>query len=311
MILTVTLNPAIDKTYRIKDLVNGSVNRMESVVSIAGGKGVNVAKVIKQYEIPVTAAGFLGGYAGQFIEDALQEKGINCAFTKVNGETRSNMNIAADDGTVTELLEPGPVIGKTEIAAFLEQYDNLLNTCEIVVLSGSFARGIDDSFYEILVEKAHEKNRKVLLDTSGEGLRKGLKKCPDICKPNRAELEYLVGHPLNDMEAVISAAVSLRETGIDTVLVSLGKEGLLAVNKEYIYHAVVDEVPVVNTVGCGDSVMASFAMSLWQDEDMEEAVKKAAARSAANATTIESGSIPIAIAEDYEKLVRFTRRRLH
>ena len=151
MILTVTLNPAVDKTYTTGELITGHVNRMRTAMSLAGGKGVNVAKVLRQYEFPVCATGFLGGYAGEFIENDLRSRQAACHFVHVDGETRSNMNILADNGYVTEILEPGPEVKAEQFEQFLQQYDNLLSFCEVVVLSGSVARGLSDDVYALLI----------------------------------------------------------------------------------------------------------------------------------------------------------------
>lgn len=136
MILTVTLNPAVDKTYTAGELITGNVNRMRTAMSFAGGKGINVARVLRQYGQRVCATGFLGGYAGDFIEDTLLDKQVECQFIRVAEETRSSINILADNGYVTEILEPGPLVEEEQIGQFLELYEELIAECEIVVLSG-------------------------------------------------------------------------------------------------------------------------------------------------------------------------------
>ncbi len=297
MILTVTLNPAVDKTYTAGELITGHVNRMRSVMKIAGGKGINVAKILKQYDYPVCATGFLGGYAGQFISDCLKEKEIDCRFISLKEETRSNMNILADNGYVTEILEPGPVISKEEQQQFIEQYEALLLECELVVLSGSIGRGMDEDIYPVLIQKANRKGIRVLFDSSGESLRKGIAAKPFLVKPNQKELEYIIGHRMANRQDVIRAAKVLQTAGIEQVIVSMGHKGLLSVGKEHIYFAKGKKIAAVNTVGCGDSVVASYAMSILRGDSPKEALRHAAAISAANATTIESANIPMDTAE--------------
>ena len=275
MILTVTLNPAVDKTYTAGELITGHVNRMRSAMSLAGGKGVNVTKVLRQYEVPVCATGFLGGYAGDFIEDYLKGRQVDCRFIRVDGETRSNMNILADNGYVTEILEPGPEIGEEKLQQFLSQYEALLSDCEIVVLSGSAARGLPDDIYVTLIEKARMKGIKTMLDTSGESLRNALFAKPYLIKPNLKELEYIAGHRLVNREAVVEAALEVHKSGIAHVIVSMGKKGLLSVSSGgYVYFAKAGTVRAVNTVGCGDCVVASFAMSVLKGDSKEEADRK-------------------------------------
>ena len=298
MILTVTLNPAVDKTYTSGELITGHVNRMRTVMSLAGGKGVNVTRVLRQYDLPVCATGFLGGYAGSFIEDDLKGRDVACRFIRVNGETRSNMNILADNGYVTEILEPGPEIKKEQLEKFLTQYDNLLSDCELVALSGSVARGVPEDIYTLLIEKARERGIKALLDTSGESLRSAIGAKPYLIKPNLKELEYLMGHKLVNREAAIEAALAIHEEGIAHVIVSMGKKGLLSVSDDGVYFAKAGKVTVLNTVGCGDCVVASYAMSILKNESIEESLRKAAAISASNATTLKSADIPMDVAEE-------------
>ena len=297
--MTVTLNPAVDKTYTTQGLIVGNVNRMRTVMNIAGGKGVNVTKILRQYEYEVGAVGFLGGYSGRFIEEELERRGVECRFVHVEGETRSNINILADDGYVTEILEPGPTISDEQQDAFLKRYDALLRECGLVVLSGSVALGLDSDIYEKLIVRAVEESVPVYLDSSGEGMRRGLRAKPQLIKPNWKELEYIVGHRLKKREEIIESAQFLRSMGIDRVIVSMGRKGLLSVTEQGVLHAKPPKIDAVNTVGCGDSVVASYAMSYMKGETEEQAIVRACAVSAANATTVVSANIPLETAEDF------------
>ena len=297
--MTVTLNPAVDKTYTTQGLIVGNVNRMRTVMNIAGGKGVNVTKILRQYEYEVGAVGFLGGYSGRFIEEELERRGVECRFVHVEGETRSNINILADDGYVTEILEPGTTISDEQQDAFLKRYDALLRECGLVVLSGSVALGLDSDIYEKLIVRAVEESVPVYLDSSGEGMRYGLRAKPQLIKPNWRELEYIVGHRLKKREEIIESAQFLRSMGIDRVIVSMGRKGLLSVTEQGVLYAKPPKIDAVNTVGCGDSVVASYAMSYMKGETEEQAIVRACAVSAANATTVESANIPLETAEDF------------
>lgn len=297
--MTVTLNPAVDKTYTTQGLIVGNVNRMRTVMNIAGGKGVNVTKILRQYEYEVGAVGFLGGYSGRFIEEELERRGVECRFVHVEGETRSNINILADDGYVTEILEPGTTISDEQQDAFLKRYGALLRECGLVVLSGSVALGLDSDIYEKLIVRAVEESVPVYLDSSGEGMRYGLRAKPQLIKPNWRELEYIVGHRLKKREEIIESAQFLRSMGIDRVIVSMGRKGLLSVTEQGVLYAKPPKIDAVNTVGCGDSVVASYAMSYMKGETEEQAIVRACAVSAANATTVESANIPLETAEDF------------
>lgn len=296
--MTVTLNPAVDKTYTTQGLIVGNVNRMRTVMHIAGGKGVNVTKILRQYGYEVGAVGFLGGYSGRFIEEELEKRGAECRFVHVEGETRSNINILADDGYVTEILEPGPTISDKQQDAFHKQYDAMLGECGLVILSGSLAKGLNNDFYEKLIVRAAGESVPVYLDSSGEGLRYGLRAKPQLIKPNWKELEYIVGHSCRNREEIIESAQFLRSMGIDRVIVSMGSKGILSVTKQGVLHARSPKIDAVTTVGCGDSVVASYAMSYMKGETEEQALVHACAVSAANATTVESANIPLETAED-------------
>lgn len=297
-IMTVTLNPAVDKTYTTQGVIVGNVNRMRTAMKIAGGKGVNVTKILRQYGCEVAATGFLGGYSGRFIEEELEKRGAECRFVHVSGATRSNMNILADDGYVTEILEPGPAISDREREAFLEQYDKLLSECGLVILSGSVAQGLEADIYETLITRAAALTIPVYLDSSGENLRFGMRAKPQLVKPNWRELEYIMGHRIADREEIIDSAEFLRREGISRVIVSMGSKGLLSVTEDGVLYTKARGIEPLNTVGCGDSVVASYAMSYVMGETEEEAILRACAISAANATTLESADIPLATAED-------------
>ena len=293
MVVTVSLNPAVDKTCRLKVMEPGAVNRLISAESVAGGKAVNVTKVLRQFHIPVAAVGFLGGSGGTLIGEAVEKLGVECHFTKIAGETRTNTNVLDENGRVTELLEPGPVISDKELANFLKQFTGCLENCELAVLSGSLPEGVPVDIYAKLIQLCQMAGCKVILDSSGEALRQGIQAGPDMVKPNRKELEYLAGRVLESREEIIAAARELLAFDVSQVVVSLGSEGLLWVEKEDVYFREAKQVQTVNTVGCGDTVVASLCMSELAGEDAETALVKAVALAAANATTRENGSIPM------------------
>lgn len=299
MILTVTLNPAVDKTYETAELIKGQVNRMRSAVSLAGGKGINVTKILRQFEQPVAAMGFLGGYTGRMIEETMLKMGAECHFTRIEGETRTSINILADSGFVTEVLEPGPQVTESEVHIFLQEFDYCLEQAKIVALCGSAPQGIEPCFYAGLVERCNRAGKKVIVDTSGEALREAVKACPYMIKPNRREMEYLTGKKLRTIQDIAEEAHKLVDGGIDKVVVSLGENGLLYADREYYIHMEAPEVEVVNTVGCGDSVVASLCMSELMEEKPQEALHRAAALSAANAATWESGNIPMDLYREF------------
>ena len=301
MITTVTLNPAVDKTYTAARLLLGQVNRMDSVKNIAGGKGINVSKVLRQYDYPVKALGFMGGYTGRFIEDYAKEIGIQCHFTHVKGETRSSINILSQDGYVTEVLEPGPTISEAELADFLQDFDREISDSKLVILSGSAPAGVPSSIYGELIQRSKKQGKKVLLDTSGPLLREGVAAKPFMIKPNVKELEILADRRLKNLEEIADAAVFLNRQGIEHILVSMGAKGLLYVREGEVIHAKAPKIRAVNTVGCGDSTVAAFAMALESSLSGESMLKLCIGISAANASTLESAVIPKDLAKELEE----------
>lgn len=301
MITTVTLNPAVDKTFTAARLLPGQVNRMDSVKNIAGGKGINVSKVLRQYDYPVKALGFMGGYTGRFIEDYAKEIGIQCRFTHVEGETRSSINIVSQDGYVTEVLEPGPTILEAELAVFLRDFDREISDSNLVVLSGSAPAGVPSSIYGELIQKSRKQGKRVLLDTSGLLLREGVAAKPFMIKPNVKELEILADRRLKGLEEIADAAVFLNRQGIEHILVSMGAKGLLYVREGEVIHAKTPKIRAVNTVGCGDSTVAAFAMALESGLSGEGMLRLCIGISAANASTLESAVIPKNLAKELEE----------
>lgn len=294
-----TLNPAVDKTYETTELMKGQVNRMRSSISLAGGKGINVAKILRQFDRQTAVTGFLGGYTGRMIEETMLKMGAECHFTRIAGETRTSINILADSGFVTEVLEPGPVVTPREKEIFQQEFAYCLERAELVAVCGSVPPGIAPDFYSGLVTQCREAGKKVIVDTSGDLLREAVKSCPYMIKPNRREMEYLTGRKLRTIQDIAEEAHKLVDGGIGKVVVSLGDNGLLYVDGEYSIHMDALEVEAVNTVGCGDSVVASLCMSVLDGEEPQEALHKAIALSAANAVTRESGDIPMDIYREF------------
>ena len=209
-------------------------------------------------------------------------------------------NILADDGQVTELLEPGPVITEAELQQFVAEYGRQLKEGDLVVLSGSIPVGVPTDIYATLTFMAKEKKCRVFLDTSSEALKMGVTALPDLIKPNKKELEYLVGRRLDEKAEVIKEAEKLVKAGIQKVIISLGEEGLLYVDEHGVLQQDAYKVKAVNTVACGDTVVASYCMSELEKTDPAQANKKAAALAAANASTSVSAEIPIQL---YQKLL--------
>lgn len=289
MITTVTLNASIDKVYRIDRLKKGTIMRVKELSSTPGGKGLNVAKAVKLCGGQVLATGFAGGHAGAYLEEQLDRIGVGHRFQHIGGETRSCINILDEDGISTELLEPGAVISRREMEEFLELYQDVLEESRVVAISGSLPRGVEPCIYADLIHMAKDRGMLTILDSSGDALRKGLEAIPYMIKPNREELEAYLRRSLTDERELIRAAKEIREMGIKIVVLSLGEDGAIAVSDSGIYRGRPPEVKAVNPAGCGDAMVAAFAVAFERGQGVEEALRYAIAVSAANTLTMTTG----------------------
>ena len=289
MIITVTLNVAVDKLYFVDQFQTGEVTRVKECNATAGGKGLNVSRVASILGEKVIATGFVGGHSGEYVEEMLKRDGILSDFVHVDGESRTCINIIDQDGKSTELLEPGVTVFEKEKESFKKKYDQIMHGSNVVVLSGSVPLGCGTEFYPELIQLAKSNGKLVILDTSGENLKQGVKACPTMIKPNKDEIKALLGVDVNSKEEVIAAAKALHDGGIPYVVVSLGKHGAIVVCDEGIFEGTPPNVKVVNTVGCGDSMVAAFAVSLARGYLAENALQFALAVSSANAMCKQTG----------------------
>lgn len=298
MILTVTLNAAIDKRYVINDFNLDRVNRAAECAYYAGGKGLNVSRAATIAGSKVVATGFVGGHAGEYILEELSKQNIESDFTKVKGESRSCLNIYdAVNKTQTEILEPGVTITKEDLSRFMDKYDSLLDGCDVVAISGSVPKGLDEKVYPELVRVAHNKGKKVICDTSGKLLTEIVKHKPNMIKPNADEIEMLTGKSVDCEADLIAAGLEIVRGGVEQVVISLGADGALMIREDGIYKATVPKIDAVNTVGCGDCMTAGFAMAFEKNMTPEKALVHASAMGCAAAMTEETGFLRMS---DYE-----------
>jgi tagatose 6-phosphate kinase len=292
MILTVTLNPAIDKLYMVESLRPYEVMRVKKVVNTAGGKGLNVSRVASLLGEQVTAMGFVGGYTGMLLESLLGDAKITRAFTRVGGETRSCINIwDCEAGRSTEFLEPGSPVTEEDIEKFLNEYKARLPGASVVTISGSVPKGVPDDFYVTLVKLAKAAGKPVVADTSSQTLKKVLPACPTAVKPNTDEISELMGVQISGPEAAADAAGKLHLGGIELAAVSLGAQGVVASCREGTFRAVPPKVATVNTVGSGDSMVAGLAAGISRRLPAAGLLRLAVAAGTANTLTQQTGTI--------------------
>lgn len=292
MITTVTLNAAVDKAYQIEKMEPHTVMRVRECVATAGGKGLNVARVVAALGYPVSATGFLGGFNGQYVRSLIQGTGITDDFFSVSGETRTCVNVLDDGGGSTEYLEPGLQVNQTDIEAFSAHYRKAIENSTVVTLSGSMPCGCPPDYYKSLIEIAKKAGKQVVLDSSGEALRLGVEALPDLIKPNSDEISALMDGQTGP-DAAIKAAMALHQKGIAYVALSQGEKGAVMVCAKGILRAQAPKINAVNTVGCGDAMLGALAVALQQDMQPEEMLAFAVEVSAASAMNAKTGGLSL------------------
>ncbi|HEL0717866.1 TPA: tagatose-6-phosphate kinase [Streptococcus equi subsp. zooepidemicus] len=296
MILTVTLNPSIDISYPLEVLALDRVNRVEAVQKTAGGKGLNVTRVLAEAGQAVVATGFIGGKLGDFVIHQLQEQGISNQFFKIKGETR-NCIAVLHEGMQTEILEAGPYIDMDEAEGFLNHMSIIAKQFDVLTFSGSLPKGLAAHYYQDLITMARAYGSKVVLDCSGAPLKAVLagKDKPTVIKPNLEELEDLIGQPVTlDEERLISLLSQPLFEGIEWIIVSLGAQGAFAKHHNRFYRVTIPKIEVVNPVGSGDATVAGIAWALAEGDDDETLLKKANALGMLNAQETRTGHVNMA-----------------
>lgn len=298
MIYTVTLNPSIDFIVRIDQLNLGSVNRMVSDDKFAGGKGINVSRVLQRLGVGNTATGFLGGFTGHFIEDSLKNEGIETAFVKVDQDTRINVKIKSQEET--EINGQGPMISQEQLEALKAKLSQLTSD-DTVVFAGSAPANLGNAVYKELIPLVRKSGAQVVCDFEGQPLLDALANNPLLVKPNNHELEAIFGVPLNSLNDVETYARQILEMGAQHVLISMAGDGALLVTEEATYFAKPIKGQVKNSVGAGDSMVAGFTGEFVKSKDPVEALKWGVACGTATAFSDDLATIAF-IKETYHKV---------
>lgn len=308
MIVTVTMNPAIDKTVDIERLEHGGLNRIQNVEMDAGGKGINVSKTIKAIGGESIATGFLGGRSGKIIQEVLNDQGITSDFVWLEADTRTNTKVVEKSGEVTELNEPGPAATDEQVETLIQKLEAYAGENTLFVLAGSIPAGMDKNIYAVIMERVHAKGAKVLLDADGELFVHGLEAGPDILKPNRVELEqyYRLDYRASEEELTAMGKRLLGE-GTEMVAISLGQMGALFVSRDGIIRCPGLKVKAHSTVGAGDAMVASLAYSWDRKLSLEDTVTLGMAVSAGAVTTIGTKPPSVEVVEELKRQVIMNR----
>ncbi|HET7627045.1 MAG TPA: 1-phosphofructokinase [Bacillales bacterium] len=300
MITTVTLNLAIDKTYYMASFEKNRVNRVNQMHIEPGGKGINVAKVLKTLNIPVTVTGFAGGYNGAFLSESMDLLQIEHEFVHVSGESRICLNVIdKQKNESTEILEKGPWINHEQWNQLKKTLDALASKSEYIVLSGSLPQGLTNRSYAELVKVIHAQGAKAVVDTSGAPFKEVLMAEPFLIKPNQEELAQIVGVDQISEDEVVHTLNKWRKFKIPIMIVTLGKDGAIVSANDKFYRVIPPPINVVNSVGSGDSFAAGFIAGLYSGNKIKHCLCMAAAAGAANALTKKAGSIAL---EEFERL---------
>ncbi|MFJ5284707.1 1-phosphofructokinase [Pseudomonas sp. NPDC088429] len=288
-ILTLTLNPALDLTVELPRLDAGQVNRSDEMHTHAAGKGVNVAQVLADLGHQLTVSGFLGEDNLQAFETLFAKRGFVDAFIRVPGETRSNIKVAEQDGRITDINGPGPVVDAAAQQALLDRLVQIAPGHDAVVVAGSLPRGVTAQWLRELIERLNQLGLKVALDSSGEALRAALQASPWLIKPNTEELADALGCEVVSHTAEAQAAARLHAQGIEHVVISHGADGVNWFSVGSALHATPPKVSVASTVGAGDSLLAGMLHGLLSADTPEQTLRTATAIAAMAVTQIGFG----------------------
>ena len=280
MIYTVTLNPAVDYNIRLNSEIKNGINLAAEENIHFGGKGINVAVILKRLNVPCVATGFIAGFTGKAILSNLMLEGIKTDFIEVDGFTRINVKIKGEPET--EINGSGPFINEQSLMALINKLKTL-NENDIVVLSGSLPSNLKPDTYKRIISELNKNNVKCCLDTSGEALKQAISEKPFLIKPNLQELSFLLGKKLTVEKEVILGAKMLQKFGAQNVLVSMGSMGAIILTKDgSVFKREAKQGKVINTVGSGDSLLAGFLKGL-ENGNISKALKLGCAAGSATA----------------------------
>lgn len=284
MIYTITFNPSIDYVIKVDDFVPGKVNRVAYENKYAGGKGINVSRVLNNLGVKSKALGFVGGFTGQFIENSLRNDGVETDFVKVKEDTRINVKLKSKEET--EINGAGPDISDADLNKLFEKI-NSLSSEDFLVLAGNVQSSLPRDIYSQIQRNLEGKNIKIVVDTTGEALVATLEYKPFLIKPNNHELSEIFNVQISSKEEIIHYAQKLREMGAQNVIISMAGEGALLISEKGVYHASAPKGSVKNSVGAGDSLIAGFLANYSRTSDITLAFKYGIASGSATAFSMD------------------------
>ncbi|MHB8062089.1 MAG: 1-phosphofructokinase family hexose kinase [Ruminiclostridium sp.] len=292
MITVLSLSPAVDKIYIINDFCAGGLYRVNNCLQSPGGKGINVARVIKMLGSKVSVLGFKAGSNGQWLESSLMDIGAETHFIEVEGQSRTNNNIIDKvNNNETEILEEGPTISQSAWTLFLEKFCEQIKNTKVLVCSGGLPKGLGTETYSRLIEEVNNYGVKTILDASGEILELGIRARPYLIKPNLRELSMYFDTQFTSEAQILKACREIISKGVKVVATSLGAKGAILVTEHTALKAYPITIDVVNTIGSGDSMVAGISAGIAGGLSIEESFRLGCACAASNTEFIEIGLI--------------------
>ena len=293
MIVTVTLNAALDRTLTVPNFQRGQRHRASDVLTLAGGKGINIARALKRLDIPVVATGLAGGRTGTRIVEELTAEAILNDFVRIGEESRTSTAVVdPTESSYSEINEWGPRVTEDELETLLGKLRYLSRGADFVVFAGSLPRGVEESFYAEATRELGRRGVAVVLDTEGQPLRFGTEAEPWLVSPNQREAEHVVGQELEDEEDFLMALDTIAELGARNVHITLesGSYALFREDRQVRrYRALAPTIEPVSTVGAGDVLLAQFIAAHLAGKTGEEALKLAVAAGAASTLEVGAG----------------------
>ncbi len=291
MIYTITLNPALDYIIAIEQIQLNEINTSLDEHILPGGKGINVSIILKRLEVDSIALGFISGFTGEEIKRLVETEKIKTDFINLKtGNSRINVKILEEEKE-TAINSKGPAVNNKSIEELYQKLD-IIKKDDILVLSGSTPKGIDESIYEKICEKIKEKNIKIVVDSTNNLLLNTLKYQPFLIKPNHHELGEIFNTEITNKDEALEYAKILQQNGARNVLVSMGSKGsvLLDENGKTYKKDVIKNKNVINTVGAGDSMVAGFLAGYLKYQNYEEALKLGIASATATVNDVFLGT---------------------
>ena len=283
MIITLTINPSIDRNVFVDRLVFEDRAYILSRSDSAGGRGINASRVLHAYGAKTLAVATSGGPNGDRFEKLLAKSGFAVKLVRISHEIRTNFTVTDRQGLAVKMNEPGPLITADELKSIEKTIDGHLDRASWLMLCGSIPPGVSSDFYTKLIQRARERKVKTLLDTDGDALLHGVEAGPTVVTPNQPEAERLLNRALITRAHFIEAATRIKAMGAESVLLSLGSRGVVAINEDQLLEVLPPRIDAVSPLGAGDALAAAYVWATTKKKDFADCVRWGVAAGTASA----------------------------